>query len=332
MGIVTGIGDKGNNINVIKPEIDADLYKYILGKNAIIEGLEIVGNTLSAGMCTLCGYRGKLEQGKTIPNVTYIYGKFTLYFDNEIPDEFDIEFSNEQPIDDHEEPASITSAGTYYLLLYLAPYPPYYGEYILNSVLDTPSYPAHSYEADKTDLVRGGVDGAIIEDGVIATTQLRNDNSRKVATTEYVHEQIDEEINYQTQNINNPVNVKSGNSPDIILNVNVALKEKAKYVLLNTSFSVSYGPASTFYAYVIDLASSTILGTVNNAFIPKQNIVLGTIHAGGQDPSADTANIILDTNGNIHTDGTVHYSYSTRGFIDLVNYSDYGGNIGYETN
>ena len=193
MGIVTGIGDKTNNINVIKPEIDADLYKYILGKNAIIEGLEIVGNTLTAGMCVLCGYRGKLEQGEPITaNTTYIYGKFTLHFDNETPDEFDIEFSNEQPIDEHFTPSEITGAGTYYLLLYTYTN----GAYVLNSALDTPSYPANSHEADIL------TEGGRIESDVIATTQPRNDNSTKVATTGYVYNQIDEELDIGENTIN----------------------------------------------------------------------------------------------------------------------------------
>ena len=306
MGIVTGIGDKNNNINVITPQIDADLNKYILNKNAIIEGLQIVGNNLTAGMCVLCGYRGKLENSKAIVSSNYIYAKFTLNFNNTV-DEFDIQFTNNS----YTTPTSITSAGTYYLLLYSYSN----GQYILNPELDTSAYPAKSHEADETDLVKSG---AVIESGVTGTTQTVNDNSTKIATTKYVYNQIVEEIAADSTTIDLQISYNNTNYKVATL----TLKRKAKYVI---------GSVQTFKIYENDTIAAQILanGTYiartipKNGFNPRTDIFISIAQFCNITSAtyARTAIYKIDTNGIItHIDDLM-------GVTDSRQYT-----FGYETN
>lgn len=61
-GIITGIGSKEKRLNLITPELDATVYKWIIGRNCIITGLEIVGTTLTCGVCVAEGYRGEIRR------------------------------------------------------------------------------------------------------------------------------------------------------------------------------------------------------------------------------------------------------------------------------
>lgn len=279
MGIVTGIGDKKNNINVITPQIDADLNKYILNKNAIIEGLQIVGNNLTAGMCVLCGYRGKLENSKAIVSSNYIYAKFTLNFNNTV-DEFDIQFTNNS----YTTPTSITSAGTYYLLLYSYSN----GQYILNPELDTSAYPAKSHEADETDLVKSGAE---IESGVTTPTPLNNNahltEPLRVANTKYVHKQIAEEIAYSTTIIAMKARLYNG-STDIDTNGRITLKRKAKYVIGEvTTIPDLSGYAVSYITFSLPIGfrpKSLVYIAIPYKDTSSQYIEVASIQANGSTP------------------------------------------------
>ena len=310
MGIVTGIGDKNNNINVITPQIDADLNKYILNKNAIIEGLQIVGNNLTAGMCVLCGYRGVSAQNETLNSETYIYGKFALNFNNSTTDSFEIFKTNTVP-ESGVNPTSITSAGTYYLLLYTYSN----GEYILNSELNTSAYPAKSHEADETDLVKSG---AVIESGVTGTTQTVNNNSTKIATTKYVQNQIAEEIAADGTTIDLQISYNNTNYKVATL----TLERKAKYVI---------GSVQTFTIHENDTTAALILNNATyiartipkNGFNPKTDIFISIAHFGNITSAtyARTAIYKIDTNGRItHID-------DLSGVFDSRQYT-----FGYKTN
>lgn len=214
-GIITGIG------NEITPEIDAVINEYIVGKNTILKGLELNGNILSAGTCILCGYRGTLENSQTVDG-NYVYGKFVIGVNE--TDSFSIFTSSSsiEPTDGIINPTSITSAGTYYLRLYAN------GE----SQVDSERYPKQAHTSDRSrDLIAGGT----IDSTATTPTAPVNDNSQRVANTQYVHNQIVEEID---------AGVYVG---DFITSTNAkigtyTLKRRAKYVV---GIASAYGNATS---------------------------------------------------------------------------------------
>lgn len=183
-GIITGIG------NEITPEIDAVINEYIVGKNTILKGLELNGNILSAGTCILCGYRGTLENSQTVDG-NYVYGKFVIGVNE--TDSFSIITSSNftEPTDGIINPTSITSAGTYYLRLYA------------NGVsqVDSERYPK---QADTSDRARDLIAGGTIDSTATTPTEkndlgevvvnLHETQPNRVASTQYVHDQIQEEL------------------------------------------------------------------------------------------------------------------------------------------
>lgn len=177
-GIITGIG------NEITPEIDAVINDFIVGKNTILKGLELNGNILSAGTCILCGYRGTLENSQTVDG-NYVYGKFVIGVNE--TDSFSIITSSNstEPTDGIINPTSITSAGTYYLRLYA------------NGTIqvDSERYPNQANTSDRArDLIAGGT----IDSTATTDTAPANNNSQRVANTEYVHNQIVVELDEKT--------------------------------------------------------------------------------------------------------------------------------------
>ena len=210
-GIITGIGNK------ITPEIDAVINNFIVGGNAIIRGLDWTGYTLNAGMCQLCGYRGVLEQTITTTD-KYVYGVFVLHFNEQREDEFYIETTSTAKTT-NVNPTSITSAGTYYLLLYTNK----------TTTLPTYKYPkqAHTSERARNLIASGTIDSTATTD-----TEPVNDNSRRVANTEYVHKQIVEELGYEKRVV------------DISRNgvgYNLTFEKKARYCLISYNISAQSG-------------------------------------------------------------------------------------------
>ena len=231
-GIITGIGDKDLGKNLIQPEYDAVINDFIIGKNTILEGLVLNGKNLSAGACVLCGYRGIIEENKTLDTVAYVYGEFTLnsIYGGSGEDDFNIVTSN-QLLGGNVNPSQITSAGIYYLLLYV------------NGVkqVDNYKYPKNSQYSVETENV---LSGAVIaptattptetktitnelgeEETVIVTDlHLPNAHPKRVANTEYVHAQIEREVDYD----DTVVNFVSSNGSVI---GSLELKRKSKYVI-----------------------------------------------------------------------------------------------------
>lgn len=214
-GIITGIG------NEITPEIDAVINEYIVGKNTILKGLELNGNILSAGTCILCGYRGTLENSQTVDG-NYVYGKFVIGVNE--TDSFSIITSSNstEPTDGIINPTSITSAGTYYLRLYA------------NGVskVDSERYPEQAYISDRAiELIENGT----IDSTATTDTAPVNDNSSRVANTEYVHKQIQEEIDKMEVSI--PVYGYQGSNTQI---ATITLRRRAKYVIGTVSSSQAF--------------------------------------------------------------------------------------------
>ena len=194
-GIITGIGDKQLGKNLIKPEYDAVINDFIIGKNTILEGLELNGNNLSAGTCILCGYRGIIEESKELDTTAYVYGEFILNFDTEIEDSFNIVTST-SAITTNVNPTEITSAGTYYLLLYVNG---------IGKIDREHKYPLNSQYSAETEKV---LDNAVISPTATTPTDINElgevitdlhlSQPNRVANTEYVHAQIDKEIDYDS--------------------------------------------------------------------------------------------------------------------------------------
>lgn len=192
-GIIAGIGDKENDVNVISPEFDAQIRRLIIDSSqslgCIINGFNLNGNILTAGACFAYGYIGYYPDNIEISDsIYYVYGKFTVNHDKNKPDSFEIILYENIP-DDFPVAGGgadiLNEAGTYYIpfIIYKV-----FAGYRLK-------YPVHAESSDFTTVVQA--DGKL-ENGVKATTQDVNDNSDKVATTEYVHNQIEEQIGYKT--------------------------------------------------------------------------------------------------------------------------------------
>lgn len=226
-GVMAGIGDLENNINVINPEFDARVNNFIIGANGVIKGLEISGNILSAGMCVAQGYRGSIDTDITLDITTYVYGVFKVYHDPEILDEFYIQTSS-TPLDTAKTGNSfgddiLHSAGTYYLRL--------------NNRL---KYPINAVNSENTNILN---DNGTIGNNVTCPTQAVNDNSTKVASTAYVYNQIKEEINY-TEYISYVYAKSNTSAEDIPQYVELKFTKKAGYVIVeatgkNENFNVS---------------------------------------------------------------------------------------------
>ena len=252
-GIVAGIGDKENRINLIKPEYDAALNYYILGKSkAVITGLNIEGTTLKKGVCALCGYVGTLETDiQNITGYSYIYGRFTLNFGNGL-DQFDIIALTFNPAYDNVNPASITEAGVYYISLY----------YIDNGVpiaqFDTiHNYPESAYTSDRADLVT-----ATIAEDATGTTQPVNSHTTyptRIATCEYVHNQIEEEIDFNTTTIN----VEQRGKIVAVLTI----KRKSKYAIGNVHYTGQY-------QYYTGSDNNFPTFTLPNGYLPKTQLTI----------------------------------------------------------
>lgn len=238
-GIITGIG------NTITPEIDAILNDFIVGENAIIKGLDWVGNVLNAGMCQLRGYRGVLEQTITTTD-KYVYGVFVLHFNEQREDEFYIETSSTAKTT-NVNPTSITSAGTYYLELYNDK----------KTTLPTYKYPKQAQTSDRArDLIAGGT----IDSTATTPTAPINDNSKRVANTEYVHKQIEKEIAYEK--VEGDVFEKTNTSQKIGTFI---LEKKSKFVILKLNINVRYGTPAKF---------------IPNNFLPREDFY-ALIQTGG---------------------------------------------------
>lgn len=301
-GIVAGIGDKENGINLIKPEYDAALNYYILGKSkAVITGLNIEGTTLKKGVCALCGYVGTLETDiQNITGYSYIYGRFTLNFGNGL-DQFDIVALTFNPAFDNVNPTSITEAGVYYIYLY----------YINNGVpiaqFDTThNYPEQANSSANSDLVN-----TTVEESVVGTTQPVNSHTNyptRIATCEYVHNQIGEEIDYQTGTYDITVSSLGGTPHKI---GELKLKKKAKYCIGTISFTFSnVAPAD------LDPDFNPVYnwGQIDQKFYPKtQSAVLVKLISLATAVNVEkTILLLINTNGSFVID-TFTYNGSGTG-------------------
>ena len=302
-GIITGIGDKEQNKNLIKPEYDAALNDFIIGKNTILEGLVLNGKNISAGTCILCGYRGIIDMPKELDNTTYVYGKFTLnsIYGGSGEDDFDIVGTSTE-LTANVNPTEITSAGTYYLLLYANG---------VEQIDREHSYPKYSQQSAETDYVGDNV--VISETATTPTetnelgeieTDLHLSQPNRVANTEYVHNQIEEEIDYDMLTMNFVASLLD----DISTNIGtITIERKAKYCVGNIDIDSSkISPAM--------LASDggyTFYGEKDlDGFIPVNDIVFTIILSATAITSARRICVMETKNGKIKLKSSISASGS----------------------
>ena len=304
LGIITGIG------NEITPEIDAVINDFIVGKNTILKGLELNGNILSAGTCILCGYRGTLENSQTVDG-NYVYGKFVIGVNE--TDSFSIITSSNstEPTDGINNPTSITSAGTYYLRLYA------------NGVskVDSERYPEQAYISDRAiELIENGT----IDSTATTDTAPVNDNSSRVANTEYVHKQIVAEIDPEERTYVYEYN----NASTYINKAEMTLVRRARLCVIK----VQAIKTTTTYSSTIfhsNTEGRVLLFNVGRSK-PSSRFNLGTMscrHTVGITSTQVTATVYIETDGNVFIGEKNTFGAGKNVAIEQNNTNS---NLGYE--
>jgi hypothetical protein len=304
-GIITGIG------NTITPEIDAVINDFIVGENAIIKGLDWVRDILNAGMCQLCGYRGVLKQTITTTETDkYVYGVFVLHFNEQREDEFYIETTSTAKTT-NVNPTSITSAGTYYLLLYTNK----------TTTLPTYKYPKQAHTSERArNLIAGGT----IYSTATTDTAPVNDNSNRVANTEYVHNQIAAEIDAEERTYVYEYN----NASTYINKAEMTLVRRARLCVIKGKAITT----TTTYSSIIfhSNAEGRILLFNIGKSKPSSRYNLGTMscrHTVGVTSTQVTATVYIETDGNVFIGEKNTFGSDKNVTIEQNNTNS---NLGYE--
>lgn len=325
-GIITGIGAKdeyGNVTNEITPEIDATVRQFTFNESGILDGLQISGDTLTKGHFLICGYEGTLEND--IQNIKeeysgdfYIYGVIRLNFDKTLYDTCSIVVTNVEetthtlPFKPYRvvvEPTEITEEGIYYIKLYD------YVNSTWTTVANIIDYPKNAAFADTTSYLEE--EGIIGENATAYTAPVNshNDSVRKLypATTEYVRNQIEEELQIDETGEQTLTFVSS--DPDFpIITGTYRIKRKAKMAIMTVNM-----PVTVLYS------ESTIsnIGQVPSGFRPK---TLFETSIASSRPTNTITKLQIQTNGQINiidlgtgilnparvNSGTYYFGYETN--------------------
>ena len=182
---------------------------------------------LTKGIVVHKGYRGEITNDIEIGSATLVYAQFVLHNNEEVTDEFNVVTTN-SPL-----PAETIDGDTITYNLWL------YSNGRKNPALyNIPAIAEHSLTCDTV------LEGGVIDSNVTGITQAVNDNSSRIATTEYVENQIEHDIGYETKTVKLTVTSSSGEIQDF---ATLTLQRKAYQVLcvLNTTTSpVSVGNTS----------------------------------------------------------------------------------------
>lgn len=231
-GVIAGIGDKSLSKNIILPEFDAKYRNFVVGKSScILEGFDykkgILYPTLTKGVCIAKGYLGAIENDVALAqaNTQYVYGRFTVYHDENKVDTFDIMVTR-TPLSSLKADDILNSAGTYEIQLYPRP--------------KEKQYPYKAEYSDYTNVVKAG---GSLENGVTAVTQDVDDNSDKVATDEFVHNAIEKGINYKEATL---IYTYRSGSGDAELG-KIYLQKKANFVVATSKCTGGKGGANPYY-------------------------------------------------------------------------------------
>lgn len=300
LGIIAGIGDKSSNRNVITPQFDAKIRKFIIGKNAILSGLEIVGDTLTSGMCIAEGYPGELPQSVNIPNGTsYIYAKYIINHNSDVLDGFEIVFATGAL--NYTNDDILHSDGIYYLLLYKN------GKKQLDLL-----YP---YKSENSDNATNIVNGGALGNNVTGITAPLNSANKMYATTEFVRNQIEEEIGYKNSGtITNEFSFTAHNILFGDINVKIQFTyravRKSKLCVFNME-NKELSHVSNSAAYYVN--AGTVILTLPEEYRPKNDIE------------------VLHTNIGIKTNGDIYFINDWAVTTDNGIPPTIKGNAGYET-
>lgn len=244
------------------------------------------GKLLETGACQALGYLGYSTETITADD-TYVYGRFVIKHSDE-PDEFYIVTTDHESL---RQDDILNEAGEYWLLLYE------YGEPNVNLL----HYPAGAIHSDESDVL---VAGGMIDSDAIAVTQKVGDNSQRVATTQYVTNQIAKEIGADDYPQSATVNLEGMGNTSVTVNI----KHKAKMCIMSLSFKSQYSVA---------LQSSRLLITLNK-YRPTKAV---TAYMGLGSDNASAILCTINPNGQVILNG---------GYIGTETRT--ATNIGYETN
>lgn len=297
-GIMSGIGDIENNVNVIRPFFDARVRNFIIGQDGIIDGFKVDNGFINNGICVAQGYIGQYS-GVPIPITSgnYIYGKFVIYNDDTILDEFYIVVADSEIVYDNDD--ILHGPGTFYLPLNDS------------KRLD---YPQNAYHSDYTDTVLTGnigIDKTNLQDGVTAVTQESNDNSKKVATTEFVQGLLKKYIN--ADSYSNAFNTGS----NTIFSTEISIRRRSQFVLLNININIIKQGS------VGGTAQGTVFAQLPDGYFPKQEYTIGELKASGDYLTNTHGYIKVSTAGEIYLDSFVQSGNNSVSIYTLA--------IGWET-
>lgn len=252
-GVMSGLGIKGttkeSSANLIYPEFDARIRKFIVGANCIIEGLEYNNGVLSAGYCIAEGYIGQLKEQINVGNNKYIYGVFSVKHNKELDsndlDEFYIVTSDNDL--DYENDDILYKAGKYYL--------PLYPESLRRYKYKFPSWALNS------EWTQNVTPSGTLGKDVICPTPSTDSNSQVVANTEFVYNAIEQEIGY-AEHSNNYEYTDAQNRK---FTITVHLERKANYCYANINFESASDPYAMMYP-----KEDGIFFTAPSNFRPKE--------------------------------------------------------------
>lgn len=223
-GTIAGIGDKATGDNVIYPYFDAAIRQFIIGKDCILDGLELSSNGLSLtkGFCVGKGFVGELENDISFTSSPLrIYGRFIINH-NETIDNFAIVTDPTTVYTDDIK----NEAGTYDVLLYQNKIPQV-----------TRNYPENAVNSDTaTRLLEGGIIAADAE--VEGDTKSGETSDKTVASTAWVQKVLQEEIGYDKQEIKYYVD-RAESGADKVFVGTITVEKKADFVIMNIDVSGS---------------------------------------------------------------------------------------------
>lgn len=281
IGTLSGLGDPLRGINIIKPEFDAQIRAFILGVDegvfkGVLEEFDytISGRTITigSGIAFAKGYCGVCEEGVSYTdtgtgNYAYVYLKFTINRSSE-PDLFEViitDTAQEVVKDD-----LLKAAGVYMIHLYTF-------SFISGKITDMSrkfiEQPAKAYHADEAKYL----DGSFAAD-CTAVTQEPGDSSSRIATTEFVVNEITRQIDAKKQSID----ILDGT--DIIGVINLVRKAKlvigvgelleGKWINGNISFTLPLGfipKYDTYFSIAVTRSGSISANGLSQLYLIRAN-------------------------------------------------------------
>lgn len=186
-GIIAGISTAKEN--EIQPSFDAGIYDFIVGQDGHALSFKIDGTTIiSNGFVIADGVRAFFNNAAIDGNVNgYLYAELTMHHNTDEADSAILKWSATELSEQHDNIGS--TAGLYRMLILEV-------VGLEATVRNLIYYPHQAYYADEADVVTG-----YLANGVTAITQPNENNSDLVATTKFVHNVLNQELNAGQTNV-----------------------------------------------------------------------------------------------------------------------------------